>query len=688
MRRLLAILEGNSNVAVAVGLIMVLTFMVVPVPPMLMDGLLALSLSVAVAIMLVAVHVESPLDFSVFPTVLLITTLFRLSLNVATTRLILIHGAEGSQAAGRIIQVFGSFVAGGNYLVGMILFAILVIINFVVITKGSGRIAEVAARFTLDGLPGKQMAIDADLNAGLVTEAQARERRRQVEQEADFYGAMDGASKFVRGDAIAGLLITGINIVAGLVIGVLQGGLDLVTAAKTYTILTVGDGLVSQIPALLISTAAGVVVTRAAGRQELGREMAGQLLGNNRVLYVVAGFLVVFGLLPGMPFMTFSVLAVGMAMLARRVGQEAEAAQERPEAQEPQAQPQEQMEDLIPVDLLEMELGYGLIPLVDSEQGGDLTQRIVALRRSFATSMGILVPLVHIRDNLQLPSGRYVIKINGIEVGQGDLMPDRFLAMAATEGLEPIPGIPTKEPAFGLDAWWISPDHRDRAETLGYAVVDPSTVVATHLQEIIRTHAHELLGRQEVQELLEIHRRRQPKVVEELVPNVMSVGEVRKVLAALLEEGVSIRDMRTILETLADHAATTRSPEALTELVRQRLARTISRGLAGQDGVLRLVSLDPRLEDVLRQSAVTVEGEVQLTVGPDVARPMLQALEREKDRVLASGHEPVLLASPEIRRPLFKLVDRFIGGWHVLSHREIDPKVEVETLGVVGEGIV
>ncbi len=672
-----------GTLIVGLGVVAVVLFMVIPLPPMLVDLLLATNISLALTILLVAIHVMKPLDFSSFPTLLLITTLFRLSLNIATTRLILIGGGGGTDAAGKVIEVFGSFVVGGNYVVGIILFLILVLINFIVITKGSGRIAEVAARFTLDAMPGKQMAIDADLNAGLIDDDQARLRRSTIEREADFYGAMDGSAKFVRGDAIAGLVITAINIIGGFIIGVAQQGMGISEAAKAYTVLTVGDGLVSQIPALVISTAAGVVVSRAASEAELGVELSEQLLAHKRALYIVASLLIGFGLLPGMPMVIFWVLGGGIVYIARYMEQAKMAEDQKTVVAELQAADvpptdQEQIEALLPVDLLELEVGYGLVTLVDASQGGDLLERIGGLRRQFASQLGIVLPPVHVRDNLQLPSGAYSVKLKGVEVASGEVMPDRMLAMNPVDAGSELPGIDTTEPAFGLPARWIALGDRDLAESMGFTVVDPSTVVATHLSEVLRGQAHVLLGREEFAAVLDVFKRDHAALVGELIPDILPLGEVLKVFKALLREGLAIRDMRTILETLADHGAQTKAPEALTELVRARLAPAITRHYLAEDGSLHVSVLSRDTEDAFRENIAAIDGELQLSVDPITARRFIDELQASGEALTARGIPLVLLVPPEIRRPVRALLERFAPDWAVVSHREVDSGINVE----------
>ena len=673
----------GSSVFFAIGIVSILLFMVIPLPPILLDLLLALSITISLTILLVSIHILQPLEFSAFPSILLITTLYRLSLNVASTRLILLHGEEGPRAAGSIINVFGQFVVGGSYIVGIIVFIILVVINFVVITKGAGRIAEVGARFTLDALPGKQMSIDADLNAGLIREGEARARRRVLEQEADFYGAMDGASKFVRGDAIASLLITGINIVAGFIIGIFQFNMDVATAAETYTILTVGDGLVSQIPALLISSSSGIVVSRVATGQELGSEITSQLFAHRRALFTVSGILALFAFLPGMPALTF--LALGGLMTIIGVMLKPVRPPEEPEIP-PEERPTEaeEVEALLPIDLLSLEVGFGLITLVEGRSETGLVERIHQLRRRFARELGILVPPVHIMDNLDLPVQVYRLLIRGIEVARGEVMPDRLLAMNPGHVDEPVAGIETVEPVFGMNAIWIDPEQRARSEILGYYVIDPASVVATHLSEVIRNNAHEFLGRQELQRLLDVLRRESPRLVEELIPNILSAGDVLRILRKLLKEQISIRDLRSILECLMDHGERVKQVEMLTERVRERLSKQICSMYESKDGPLYVLTLKHELEEQFRKSLQVVDEELHLTVDPVLARSFLSSLEQKVQEAAQSGVSPVMLVQPELRRPVRKLLERFLPQVAVLSHREVDSRVEVRSEGEVG----
>lgn len=573
----------RSDIMASVGLIGILMLMIIPLPPMILDLCLSLNITVAILILIISLYTEKAVEFSIFPAILLMTTLFRLSLNVASTRLILLHGSEGMDAAGAVIEAFGQFVVGGSYVVGMVIFVILVIINFIVITKGAGRIAEVAARFTLDAMPGKQMAIDADLNAGLIDEATARKRREEIANEATFHGAMDGASKFVRGDAIAGIIITLINIGAGFIIGVLQKGMPLAEAAKNYTILTVGDGLVSQVPALIISTAAGMLVTRSAGRNDFGSEIKAQFTRYSKALWVVAAILLGFALIPGLPFLPFLVIAALLAAAAYHLDkveaarQLEEAVAERPL---PAVKPDQDYEKMLNVDLIEFEVGYGLIPFVDAAQDGELLTRIQSIRKQFAQTSGFIVPPVHIKDNLQLNPNQYTINLKGVNIATAEMMPGYYMAMDPGLVTETVKGLPTREPAFDLPAIWITEDKRERAQIAGYTVVDCITVMATHISEMIKKHAHELLGRQETQTLIDNLARTYPKLVEELVPHVLSLGTVMRVLQNLLREGVSIRDLRSILETLADYAAMTQDTDILTEYVRHALSRSISAAMS------------------------------------------------------------------------------------------------------------
>ncbi len=676
----------NVDLMVAIGLIAILAVMMIPLPAFILDMALTVSLGSSLLILIVALYANKALDFSVFPSLLLVTTLFRLSLNVATTRLILSEGHNGDRAAGAVVSAFGHFVVGDNYVIGFIVFVILVIINFVVITKGSGRVAEVAARFTLDAMPGKQMSIDADLNAGLINEEEARRRRKEIEMEADFYGAMDGASKFVRGDAIAGIIITVVNIVGGLLIGVIQRGLDISNAAEVYTKLTIGDGLVSQIPALIISTAAGTIVTRSSSGKDIGTEVINQLFLNTKALYIVAAVVAVLGAVPGLPGAPFWTMALGMAgigwVVERYRREESDAEKRR--SDEKAAKPEkEKIENLLPLDIVELEVGYGLINIVESDASGDLLERIVSIRKQFALDSGIIVPSIHIRDNLQLDPGEYRLLIKGNKVGGGYLKPEYLLAMDPGNVAARVDGLPTKEPAFGLDALWIAKNQKEEAEIAGYTVVDLSTVMATHLTEIIRTHAHELMGRQEAQTLIDNFKKSYPKVVEELIPEPLGLGVVVKVLQNLLREQVSIRDLLTIFETLADEAHRTKDPENLTESVRRALARGISSRYKTDDGSVPVISLEPRLEELIANSLLQTEQGVQLVMDPRVASAMIEGIASTIESHPEIAGQPILLTSPTARRHIFKLTHRFIPQLVVLSHNELSPDARVANVGVV-----
>jgi flagellar biosynthesis protein FlhA len=676
----------NPEVIVALAIIAVLMIMTVPVPPFLLDVLLTMSVTLSVGILLVSIYSERPLDFSVFPTVLLMTTLFRLSLNVATTRAILLHGNEGTSAVGRVIERFGEFVVGGNYVVGLIVFIILVIINFVVITKGSGRVSEVAARFILDAMPGKQMSIDADLNAGLITESEARTRRKQIEVEADFYGSMDGASKFVRGDAIAGIIITAVNIIGGLIVGVFQHNMEITNAARNYTLLTVGDGLVAQIPALIISTASGIIVTRTNTESRLSKNIIHQLFGNPKALGLTGAVLLVLGLvgLPALPFMSLSAVCFYSAYRLNKQ-QEREEEKKRNALLEPKtATEEEKIENLLAMDLLELEVGYGLISVVDADQDGDLLERVQAIRKQFAQELGIVVPSVHIRDNLQLDPGKYRILIKGVAVAQGDLMPEHLLAMNPGHVDFEIEGRPTKEPVFGLDAVWINKSKKDEASLAGYTVVDLSTVIATHLTETIRKHSHELFGRQELQYILDNLAAKYPKVIEDVIPGLLPSSAVLKILQNLLRERVSVRDMRSILETLATTASLTKDTDILTEQVRAALHRTIMRNLMSESNELYVLTVERDAEDAFIQSLRSTDTGIQFAPDPQLIQAFMESMTKESEKFSSIQALPVVLCSPVLRPHLKRLIDRFVPGIVVISHNEIGIEAKLKPLGSVG----
>ncbi|PIE67128.1 MAG: flagellar biosynthesis protein FlhA [Deltaproteobacteria bacterium] len=684
-----AFVTNNTDVLMGFSAMSILMVMVIPIPSMLLDLFLSFNITFALIILLVGMYILNPLDLSSFPSLLLLATLFRLSLNVASTRLILLHGNEGTHAAGKVIMAFGSFVVGGNYLVGFIVFVILVVINFMVITKGAGRIAEVAARFTLDAMPGKQMSIDADLNAGLINETEARSRREQISREAEYYGAMDGANKFVRGDAIAGIIITFVNILAGLAIGVFQKNMNFADAAETYTLLTVGDGLVSQIPALIISTAAGIVVSRAGAQKNLGMEIGGQLLVQPRAFAVAAVVLFGFGLVPGLPTLPFWILSVTAGLVAYLVLQTERAKVEEAreiaiqEDQKALEKPQESFKPLPPIDILAIEVGYGLIPLVDAEQNGELLERIKSIRRQIAQEVGVVVPSIHIQDNMKLKPGAYSILLKGIEVASGDLMINHLMAMNPGTAEGRIAGIATREPTYGLEAFWIKPAAREDATAKGYTVVDLPTIMTTHLSDVIRSHAHELVGRQEVQKLLDTLKASHPKVVEELVPNLMSLGGVVRVIQNLLEEHVPVRDMLTITETLADWSPTIKKMDLLTEYVRQKLARTITRVYLAEDGQLHVLTLDQRVEQKVSESLQHTDQGTFLAIDPAYAKLIMDDLAVKMGDFGTLGVQPVLVCSAQIRSQFKKLVDRFVPGLVVLSYDEIVSSAKIDIVGTV-----
>ncbi|CCQ92011.1 Flagellar biosynthetic protein FlhA, export component [Nitrospina gracilis 3/211] len=675
------------EIGIALGMISVLVVMVIPIPTFLLDLLLSFSLTFSLVILLVAIFMISALDFSVFPSLLLMVTLVRLSLNVASTRIILLHGDEGPHAAGQVIESFGSFVVGGNYVVGAVIFIILVLINFIVITKGSVRTSEVAARFTLDAIPGKQMSIDADLNAGLITEEEARTRRRNLEREADFYGAMDGAIRFVRGDAVAGILITLINVMGGFAIGVFQQDMGVGEAARVYTLLTIGDGLVTQLPALVVSTAAGLVVTRATTERNLPAELVQQVIKNPAAFSISSFVLFFFGLIPGLPHIPFFFLAAATGYISYRLYQERlkQEAMEMKRIEEVQSAPiPEKVESILPLDVMELEVGYELIPLVDANRNGELLDRIKSIRRQFALEMGFIVPPLHIRDNLQLKSNDYAVLIKGVEVVRGSVMMGRLLAMNPGHTEKEIEGVHTKEPTFGLPAVWIQARAKQEAQMAGYTVVDPATVITTHIKETIKRYAAELLGRQETQALIEKFKETNPKVIEELIPNLMNVGKVQKVLQNLLREQVSIRDLRTILETLADYAPKVDDPDLLTEYVRQAMARPITKQYAGEGETLSVITFDRNIEEAIQQSIQRTELTSFLALDPTVAEQILRRLKEAVEEATPMAETaPVLLTSPAIRMHVRRLTERFIPDLVVLSHNEIMSTAQIKTLRVV-----
>jgi flagellar biosynthesis protein FlhA len=672
-------LSKQRDLIIVLGVVGVLIVMVIPVPTFIMDILLSFSLCLALVILLVSMYTREALQFSVFPSLLLTITLFRLALNVATTRLILSQGD-----AGHVVNVFGTFVTRGNMVVGAIIFIILVIIQFMVITKGQGRIAEVAARFTLDAMPGKQMSIDADLNAGLITEDQARARRSQISREADFYGAMDGASKFVRGDAIAGIIITLVNVIGGFVIGMAMMGMDAMTSLRTYTTLTIGDGLVTQIPALMISTGAGILVSRAASQNDFGFEITTQLFSNPRVLAVAGSVMLFFSLIPGFPkppFIMLGLFALGAAYIGMVKQKEKKKAKEVAAA--PAKTKEERVEDYLHVDPMELEIGYGLIPLVDAKQGGDLLDRITMIRRQLAGEFGIIIPPIRIRDNIQLKPNEYRIKIRTILVGKGELMSGAYLAMDPGSATKKIRGIQTMEPAFNLPALWITESQKEDAELAGYTVVELPAVLATHLTEVIKRHGYEILSRQDVRTLLDNVKESNTTLVDELVPGVMSVGDVHRVLQNLLREKISIRDLPLILETLASVAPRNKNHEVLAEYVRNALAPRICETYKNDDNIIPVITLDPNLEAKLEGAMQESEGSFRFTLSPGDVGRILAAVGAEIEKVKTTGEVPIVICSPTIRAQLKRLTESNYRDLIVLSYNEIVPGIEIRSLGMI-----
>jgi flagellar biosynthesis protein FlhA len=685
--------KGTAQGLLALAVMGVLAILILPLPAVILDMLLAVNIGASVLILLVALSLERPLDFSVFPPLLLITTLFRLGLNVATTRLILLHGGEGAGAAGHVIETFGRFAVGGSLIVGAVVFLILLVVNFTVITRGSNRVAEVAARFTLDALPGKQMSIDADLAAGAIDDRGARARRAALEQEVEFFGAMDGSSKFVRGDAVAGLIITAINIVGGLVAGILRDHMSLAQASESFTILTIGDGLVSQMPALLVSTAAGIVVTRGGAGANLGKSMGGQMFGKSRVLGYASAVLGALAILPGMPTIPFAALSLGVLALSRRksmspaaIAAAAAAAGNRADDAASNQDKPERIQDLIQVDAIELEVGHGLLRLIDLGKGGELPGRVTNLRKQVAQDLGLVLPPVHLRDNLRLDANEYRVRLRGIEIAKGVAYADRYMVLEPSGGRPVLPGadaIEAKEPAFGLDALWVGPTERARAESMGMTVVDPASVMTTHLSEVIRRNVHELIGRQEVQELLAAVGKEAPKLVEDVVPGTVTLGELVRVVRGLLREGLSIRDMRTILEGVADGAARSKDTAFLVEQVRRRLYRQITAKVADAAGVVKAVTLDRATEEILRRSLGQTDGEATLAPEIDTARRLVSALETRAARFAADGNPTVVIAPPDLRRPLFDFAYRFVPDLWVLTARELVPGTQIEPVATI-----
>ena len=678
----------QGDILLAAGVVLILFVMLVPLPPLFLDLMLTLSISFSLVVLITTMFMESPLDFSVFPSVIMVATMLRLALNVATTRRILLFGDQGFDAAGQVIQAFGFYVVGGSYAIGVIVFLILFALNKMVIAKGMQRIGEVTARFTLDAMPGKQMAIDADMNAGLIDEHEAKRQRDNIRREADFYGAMDGAGKFVEGDVNAGILITALNIVGGFFIGIIQQGMSWSEAAKTYTILTIGDGLVAIIPSIVVSSAAGLIVTRAADKANLGEEFLGQLSHHPRGLRLVAGVLCLFALVPGMPTLAFLILAallLGVSYLSSKLlAQESAAEEATKEAAEQSAvESPEEVRSLLPLDALALEVGYGLIPLVDEQQDGNLLARIRSIRRQLALDMGVVIPSMHVRDNLNLKPGQYTVLIKGNSVASAEIMTDHYLAMDPGGVKKKVKGIQTREPAFNLPAMWIPEAKKEEAMLAGYTVVDPATVIATHLTEIFKKHLHEFLGRQETQDLLDNLAKRAPKAVEELVPQILPLGSVQKVVQNLVKEGVSIRDLLSIVETLADYGQSIKDPDQLTEFVRQRLSRTIVKPYLDKKGSLPVLPLDSSIERTVQENLRHTEAGPYLALEPGQAQQVIQSINNTFEQVEVQDGQPVLLTSPQARPHLAQLVTRFIPMLPVISHAEIPPDIKLETTATV-----
>ncbi len=665
--------------------VLILTMLILPLPPLLLDLFFTFNIAVAMLVLLASMHIEKPLEFSVFPTALLLTTLLRLSLNVASTRVVLINGHSGPDAAGKVIEAFGHFLVGGNFAVGIVVFAILVVINFVVITKGAGRIAEVSARFALDAMPGKQMAIDADLNAGLINEEVARKRRAEIADEADFYGSMDGASKYVRGDAIAGIMILFINMIGGIVVGMFQHDLSIAEAGRTYTLLAIGDGLVAQIPSLIISMAAGMIVSRVGRGDRLGQQVVRQMFRNTSALYVTAVVLGLIGLIPGMPHFSFLCLAAGSAALGWYGAKAAQKKETVSAKVVPAAPPslEASWDDVTAVDTLGLEVGYRLVPLVDGAQDGELLKRIKSLRRKFAQEVGFLPPAVHIRDNLELRPSGYRITMKGVTVAEGEAYTGMLLAIDPGSVAAALPGTKTKDPTFGLPATWIEAAHRDHAITSGYTVVDAGTVVATHLNHIVQTHAAELLGRQETQQLVDVLAKSSPKLVEELTPKLLPLGTVQKVLQNLLAEQVPIRDLRTIAETLADHGTKTQDASTLTSAVRVALGRAIVQQVYDNASQLAVIGLDPGLEHVLLQAANMSEGDAP-GIEPNLAQTLIDETVRAVRTQEMQGLPPALLVADRLRAPLARFLRRAVPQLKVLAVGEIPDHRSVKVNAIVG----
>jgi flagellar biosynthesis protein FlhA len=678
----------QGDILLVMGLFGTVLLMILPIHPFFLDAFLAVSIALSLLILLSILYVKEPAEFTGFPTLLLFITLYRLSLNIASTRLILLNGY-----AGHIIETFGNFVVRGNYVVGLVIFLILALINFIVITKGAGRIAEVAARFTLDAMPGKQMAVDAELNAGMINEAEARSRRRKIEQEADFYGAMDGASKFVRGDAIAAILITLINVLGGFAIGIMQKGMTVEEALQRFTLLSIGDGLVSQIPALITSTAAGILVTRAAAKEELGKELTRQLLAFPKVLAILSAMLVIFSIVPGLPMLPFLTLAAVAGMLAWQLrGQEpilraGETGLEMTGAPASRtaaaASAADKLENLLSVDALQIELGFGLVGLADTRKGGDLLERVTGVRKTFAQEMGVIIPPIRLRDNLQLEANQYRFLLKGSPIVQGELMPGHWLAMNASNSKTVLKGLPTVEPVFKLPATWIGDAERKNAEISGYTVVDAASVLVTHLSETVKRNCHEILSRQDVQNLLDNLKQTHGTVVSELIPAQLNVGQVQRILQNLLAEGVSIRNLAGILEKVSDYASVTKNPDELSEHARRALGSQIIKPFQSDKGGLQAITLDPRLEQQMAQCVRQTPTEISLTLEPKLARHVMDSLSQRIQQLLTAGLPPVVMCAPQIRLGFRRFFETAFAELTVLSYAEIPPRVEIQNAGIV-----
>ena len=683
---------ADVKLGAPIAIIMMLAMIIIPLPAFILDLFFTFNIAFSLIILLVVIYTTKPLEFAAFPSVILVATLFRLALNVASTRIVLLEGHNGGDAAGKVIEAFGEFVIGGNFAVGLVVFGILMVINFVVVTKGAGRIAEVGARFTLDAMPGKQMAIDADLNAGIISQDEARDRRAEVAAESDFYGSMDGASKFVRGDAIAGIIILAVNIIGGLVIGVGQHGMSFADAGEVYVLLTIGDGLVAQIPSLLLSTAAAMVVSRVRGSDEtVGKQISTQLFANPKALYITAGVMLTLGVIPGMPNLVFIMIAsllAGSAYWITRQAQQAEIMREQRElAPAPRAAPEMKelgWDDVMPVDIIGLEVGYRLIPLVDKNQGGQLMARIKGVRRKLSQELGFLIPSVHIRDNLDLNPSTYSISLMGVTVGEADIMPDKEMAINPGQVFGSLEGVACQDPAFGLEAVWIDANQKDYAQTLGYTVVDASTVVATHLSHILQSHAYEMFGYEEAQQLLDNLSKSAPKLVEDLVPKTLPLGVVVKVLQNLLQEGVAIRDIRGIAETLAEYGSKSQDPDILTSAVRVSLGRSIIQEISGIQPEIPVITLEQELEQLLHKTLQTA-GESGAGLEPGLAEQMHASLEESAQKMEMEGQAAILLVSSFVRPWLARFVRHSISGLHVLAYNEIPEDRQIKVVSTVGQ---